>query len=116
MSPEVLSLIGILLGVGVFVVGVFKGFSITFSTLAGSIVIALFSGMDILKAMTDTYMGKLGGVMKAYMLLFLMSALFAKMMGDTGASGHYLLGRVAGFFLLVDLVFRTPVRKAGTWL
>ncbi|MGX8711114.1 MAG: GntP family permease [bacterium] len=100
MSPEVLSLIGILLGVGVFVVGVFKGFSITFSTLAGSIVIALFSGMDILKAMTDTYMGKLGGVMKAYMLLFLMSALFAKMMGDTGAAQSiaYKMARLAKRF------------------
>lgn len=100
MSPEILSLIGILLGVGVFVVGVFKGHSITFSTLGGAIVVALLSGMNVLTALTDTYMTKLGGIMKAYMLLFLMSALFAKMMGDTGAAQSiaYKMARVAKRF------------------
>lgn len=100
MSPEVLSLIGILLGVGVFVIGVFKGHSITFSTLGGAIVVALLSGMNVLTALTGTYMTKLGGVMKAYMLLFLMSALFAKMMGDTGVAQSiaYKMARVAKWF------------------
>ncbi|TQI68033.1 GntP family permease [Clostridium sp. KNHs216] len=100
MSPEILSLMGIILGVGVFVVGVFKGYSITFSTLGGAIAVALFSGMDILKALGDIYMGKLGGIMKAYILLFLMSALFGKMMGDTGAAQSiaYKMCRIAKRF------------------
>ena len=68
MSLEMISLIGIMLGVAVFVYGVFKGHSITFATLVGAVVVALCSRMSILEALTKTYMGKLGGTMTSFML------------------------------------------------
>ena len=100
MSLEMFSLIGIILGVAVFVYGVFKGYSITFATLVGAIVVALCSRMSILEALTKTYMGKLGGTMTSFMLLFLISALFAKMMGDVGAAQSlaYKMARLARKF------------------
>ena len=100
MSLEMISLIGIMLGVAVFVYGVFKGHSITFATLVGAVVVALCSRMSILEALTKTYMGKLGGTMTSFMLLFLISALFAKMMGDVGAAQSlaYKMARLARKF------------------
>lgn len=97
---EVLSLLGIFLGVAVFVLGVFKGHSITFSTLLGAIVVAALSQMNILESLTKVYMGRLGGIMTSYMLLFLISALFAKMMGDVGAAQSlaYKMARLARKF------------------
>jgi H+/gluconate symporter-like permease len=85
MSPEVLSLIGILIATALFIYGIFKGYHVTLVSIVTMAIVAVFSQVDIMKALTDTWMTKFAGVYKAYFLLFFFSALFAKSLGDTGA-------------------------------
>jgi len=86
MNPELLSLIGIILSVFVFVYGVFKGIHIVASTLLGVVIVALFSGANIMQSITKVWAPKFGGTCQAYFLIFFFSALFARALGDTGAA------------------------------
>ena len=56
MSPEILSIIGILLGLAVLVIFALKGVSLYVLAPLAALVVAIFSGGNILTAMTDTYM------------------------------------------------------------
>ena len=86
MSPEVLSLTGILVATAIFVIGIFKGYHVTAVSLVCVAVVALFSGTDIMGALTKLWVTKFADTYKAYFLLFFFSALFAKSLGDTGAA------------------------------
>lgn len=86
MSPEILSIIGILLGLAVLVVFAMKGVSLYVLAPLAALVVAVFSGGNILTAMTDTYMTGFSTFMKNFFLMFALSSIFAKIMGDSGAA------------------------------
>lgn len=86
MSPEVLSIIGILAGLAVLVILAMKGVSLYVIAPLAALVVAIFSGDNILTAMTDTYMTGFANFMKNYFLMFALSSIFAKIMGDSGAA------------------------------
>lgn len=86
MSPEILSIIGILLGLAVLVIFALKGVSLYVLAPLAALVVAIFSGGNILTAMTDTYMTGFANFMKNYFLMFALSSIFAKIMGDSGAA------------------------------
>ena len=85
MSPTTLSLIGMFLGVALFIFMVFKKFPLPVTSVVAAIVVALFSGMDVMTALTDTFMTKAAGAFKAYLLLLMFSAIFGQTLGDVGA-------------------------------
>ncbi len=85
MSPEVLSLLGILIATALFIIGIFKGYHVTLVSIVTMAIVAIFSQVNILTALSDTWITKFAGVYKAYFLLFFFSALFAKSLGDVGA-------------------------------
>ncbi len=86
MSPEMLSLIGILLGLAIFIGGMFKGYHILLCTIVASAVTLLLSGVDFWTGMSENYLVGFSGTYQSYFLLFFFSALFAKLLGDTGAA------------------------------
>lgn len=86
MSPEVLSIIGILLGLAILIVFALKGVSLYVLAPFAALVVAIFAGGDILTAMTETYMAGFANFMKSYFLMFALSSIFAKIMSDSGAA------------------------------
>lgn len=86
MSPEVLSIIGILLGLAVLIVLAMKGVSLYVLAPLAALVVAIFSGGNILTTMTDTYMSGFASFMQSYFLMFALSSIFAKIMSDSGAA------------------------------
>lgn len=85
MSPEVLSLIGILIATAFFILGIFKGYHVTLVSILAIWIVAVFSKVNLMTALTDPWITKFAGTYKAYFLLFFFSALFAKSLGDVGA-------------------------------
>lgn len=86
MSPDVLSLIGVLLSLIIMVVAAWKGVSIMFVGVVAAFIAALFSGMDILDLLTNTYMTGFVGFAKNYWLMFMLSAIFGKLLSESGAA------------------------------
>ncbi len=82
---EWLSLISIILAVGLFVFFCFRKMKVFISTIIVSFVVIILSGLPILETITGTYMSAFGNFMTKYLLLFLLSALFGRVMEDTGS-------------------------------
>jgi len=83
---EVLSIVGILLGLLVLIVFALKGVPLYVLAPLAALVVAIFSGGNILTAMTDTYMTGFANFMKNFFLMFALSSIFAKIMSDSGAA------------------------------
>lgn len=86
MGVEMLSLIGIILGVITLIFLAFRGYPIFVIGSVASVVVVLFSGMNILDALLETYMNSFSDYIKSYFFIFLFSSIFGKMMGKTGAA------------------------------
>jgi H+/gluconate symporter-like permease len=101
-----ISLIGILAAVALLVIMAFKGFNIVFTSIIASIVICVFSGMNPLSVLKSSYLGAISvtgtfpaedakslttsvggfvGLMRSYLLLFVLSGTFGKFMAQCGA-------------------------------
>jgi len=86
MSPEALSLIGILIATAFFIFAIFKGYHVTLVSIIAVAIICLFSNTGIMETLSDAYITRFAGVYKSYFLMFFFSALFAKSLGDVGAA------------------------------
>ncbi len=86
MSPSVISLIGILLGMLVLVYMAFKGYNVIIVSVIAALVVAVFSGAEILPLITDSYMSRFASFAQSNFMIFLLSAVFGKLMGDSGAA------------------------------
>ena len=80
------SLIGIVAGLLLFVLLAFKGFNLLFSSLAGSLVVLLLSGQNIMDGMTSPYAAGLTEFIRKYLFMFFLSALFGRLLSDTGCA------------------------------
>lgn len=100
MSPEVLSLIGILLATAFFILAIFKGYHVTVVSIIAVAIVALFSGVNVMTSLTEAYMPRFAGAYSSYFLMFFFSALFAKSLGDVGAAQSiaFALARLAKKF------------------
>jgi H+/gluconate symporter-like permease len=80
-------LLGILLGLGALVWLSFRGWSVLILAPAAGLVAALFAGEPLLAHWTQTFMGAAGGFLASFFPLFLLGALFGKLMEDSGSVG-----------------------------
>ncbi len=76
----------LLIGLAILIFMTFQGVNIIVSALLASVFIALVSGLDVVEAMTGTYMQGFTGYFASYFLIFLLGAIFGKIMADTGAA------------------------------
>ena len=83
---EIVSLIGVLVGLAVFIYLAYKGYNIIFLTVISSIIVAVFSGMNPITVLNDTWATRFSGFIKSWFLIYVLSATFAKFMGESGAA------------------------------
>ena len=81
-----ISFVGMILGLLLFVVLAFKGFNLILSAVASSCLMFVFSGIGILDGLREFYLPGLAGFLQSYFLLFFLSALMGKLMSDGGNS------------------------------
>ncbi|WP_066175011.1 GntP family permease [Bacillus marinisedimentorum] len=79
-------MLGIFLGLVLLMVLAYMGWSIIWIAPVTAGIVALFGGLDLLPAYTDTYMGGFVGFAKAWFPVFMLGAIFGKLMEDTGAA------------------------------
>ena len=80
-----MGLLGILLGLGVLVGMSFRGWSVLVLAPVAALVAALAAGDPLLAHWTQTFMGAAGGFVAQFFPLFLLGAIFGKLMDDSGS-------------------------------
>lgn len=93
-----LSVLGLLLALGLLVVVTMRGMSLFLATPVCALVIALTSDLALLPPlagdkgnMVDLYMAGFSGFIASWFFMFLLGALFGKMMEDSGAAERIAL-------------------------
>ncbi|MCW3473487.1 GntP family permease [Limobrevibacterium gyesilva] len=89
-----MGLIGILVGLGLLIWLAFRGWSVLLLAPIAALVAALFSGEPLLAHWTQTFMGSAARFLGQFFPLFLLGALFGKLMEDSGA-----VSAIAGFMM-----------------
>jgi H+/gluconate symporter-like permease len=81
-----LGLAGILSGLGLLIWLAYRGWSVLLLALLAAMVTALFSREPLLAHWTQTFMGSAAGFLGQFFPLFLLGALFGKLMEDSGSA------------------------------
>ena len=80
-----MGLLGILLGLAVLIGLSFRGWSVLVLAPLAALVAALAAGDPLLAHWTQTFMGAAGGFVAQFFPLFLLGAIFGKLMEDSGS-------------------------------
>ncbi|GAE35120.1 GntP family permease [Halalkalibacter akibai] len=78
-----LSMIGLFVALGLLIFLTMKGVNIIIAALICSVLLALTGGLDLNTAMTGFYMDGFTGYFASWFLIFLLGAIFGKVMQDT---------------------------------
>ena len=81
----VLGLLGILIGLGLLISFAFRGWSVLLLAPLAALIAALFSREPLLAHWTQTFMVSAAGFLAQFFPLFLLGALFGKLMEDSGS-------------------------------
>ncbi len=90
MDMALVSLIGIVASVAVYIWFIFAGMNVWLLSTVASVIVCVFSGADVVKAMMGPYMTGFSGFIKSYFLLFITSAVLGRLVSDAGIA--YSLG------------------------
>ncbi len=80
-----MGLLGILVGLGVLVALAFRGWSVLLLAPLCALVAAAFGGQPLLASWTQIFMSGAAGFLAQFFPIFLLGALFGKLMDDSGA-------------------------------
>jgi H+/gluconate symporter-like permease len=80
-----MGLLGILLGLALLIALAFRGWSILLLAPVAALVAAAFAGEPLLASWTQTFMSNAAGFIAQFFPLFLLGALFGKLMDDSGS-------------------------------
>ena len=86
MSSNIIGLIGILVALGLLIRLAYKGYSMLLVPPAAALVAAAFSGEPLLAKWTLTFMRGAANFIANFFPLFLLGAIFGKLMDDSGAA------------------------------
>lgn len=89
-----LSVIGIFVGLATLVTLALRGWSIIIIAPIAAVIVLLFSQVDLLKGLNESYMKGFASFAMKFFLLFLMGTIFGKVMEDSGAAK-----KIAAFIL-----------------
>ena len=87
-----MGLLGILVGLGLLIWLAFRGWSVLLLAPAAALIAAAFDGQPLLASWTQIFMGSAAGFLAQFFPIFLLGAVFGKLMDDSGA-----VAAVAGF-------------------
>jgi H+/gluconate symporter-like permease len=82
---NLIGLLGILIGLGLLIRLAFKGWSVLLLAPIAAVTAAFFSREPLLAHWTQTFMQSASGFLSQFFPLFLLGALFGKLMEDTGS-------------------------------
>src|SRR6516165_11555165 len=82
-----MGLLGILLGLGLLIWLAYKGWSVLLLAPAAALIAAATAGQPLLAHWTQTFMGSAAQFLAQFFPLFLLGALFGKLMEDSGSVG-----------------------------
>jgi len=77
-------MIGIILGLIVLITFAYKGWSFLWVAPVAAVIVALTNNIDMLGAYTISYMEGLVGFVRNWFPLFMLGAIFGKLMESTG--------------------------------
>jgi H+/gluconate symporter-like permease len=80
-----MGLVGILFGLALLIWLAFRGWSVLLLAPAAALLAAAFAGEPLLASWTQTFMGSAAAFLAQFFPLFLLGALFGKLMEDSGA-------------------------------
>ena len=80
-----MGLLGILVGLGLLIWLAFRGWSVLLLAPAAALVAALFGGEPLLANWTQIFMGSAARFLAQFFPLFLLGAVFGKLMDDSGS-------------------------------
>ena len=92
-----MGLVGILVALGLLIWLSFRGWSVLLLAPAVAIVAAAFAGEPLLAHWTQTFMGSAAQFVAQFFPIFLLGALFGKLMDDSGsvrAIAHFMSGKL----------------------
>src|SRR5208282_3505754 len=78
-------LLGILVGLGLLVWFAFRGWSVLLLAPAAALLAAAFGGEPLLASWTQIFMGNAARFLAQFFPLFLLGAVFGKLMDDSGS-------------------------------
>ncbi|HKF62882.1 MAG TPA: GntP family permease [Dongiaceae bacterium] len=94
---NLVGLIGILAGLGLLIWLAFRGWSVLLLAPLAAMVAAIFAGEPLLAHWTQTFMGSAATFLGQFFPIFLLGALFGKLMEDSGsvtAIAEFMIGRL----------------------
>jgi len=113
-------LLGILIGLALLVWLAFRGWSVLLLAPLGAVVAALFAREPVLAHWTQTFMGSAAGFLAQFFPLFLLGALFGKLMEDSGsvaAIADFMMRRLGkGHAILAVVIAGALVTYGGVSL
>ena len=80
-----MGLLGILVGLGLLIWLAFRGWSVLLLAPIAALVSALFGGQPLLANWTQIFMGSAAGFLGQFFPLFMLGAVFGKLMDDSGS-------------------------------
>ncbi|ARK32571.1 GntP family permease [Halalkalibacter krulwichiae] len=107
MDLQLLSLIGIVVGLSLLIIFAMKGYSLLIVTPVLGVLVAVVSQIDITEALKTGYMQSFVNFVERYFLLFLFGAIFGKVMEDSGAATSIARGilKVTGESSRIAVIF-----------
>jgi H+/gluconate symporter-like permease len=84
-ASDAVGLLGIALGLLLLLALAFRGWSVLLLAPAAALLAALFAGEPLLPHWTQTFMGGTAGFLAQFFPLFLLGAVFGKLMDDSGS-------------------------------
>ncbi|MBQ3135170.1 MAG: GntP family permease [Oscillospiraceae bacterium] len=104
---DIISLLGIALGLILLIWLAFKGHSIIWVAPVCAIVVAVLGGLNLLNTYLGDYMAGVAGFVKTYLPMFFLGAVFGKIMDITGAAqalANKLVQLIGSRFALLAVV------------
>jgi H+/gluconate symporter-like permease len=94
MDPQLLSVIGIVLGLATLITLALRGWTIIIIAPIAAAIVLVFSQVDLLKGLSESYMKGFSSFAMKFFFLFLLGTIFGKVMEDSGAAK-----KIAAFML-----------------
>ena len=85
-TSDLVGLVGILVAIGLIIWLAYRGFSLLLAAPLAALVAAAFSGEPLLAHWTQTLMAGAGRFIVQFFPLFLLGAVFGKLMDDSGSA------------------------------
>ncbi len=81
-----IGILGLVVAIASVIFMIWKNWHMAIVSLVGALIVILFNFMDPVSALSETFMSGMSGFAGNWFLLFMLGAIFGKVMGDSGAS------------------------------